>query len=92
MSETIEAIEVLGARLRVRRGALSGSAHEGRTPLGLVVVYRAVHGWAVLWWPRGTRQMGVHLLERAGSAADAAREATRRLRAIMRTCARAGAV
>ena len=90
MSETIE---VLGVEAKQRDGS-----YQARTPLGLVLVRRHVgYGWCVLWRPqgarsRGTRSMGVHLLEDAGSPADAAREATRRLRAIQRVCARAGAL
>ena len=86
MSETIE---VLGVEAR-----RTGESYQARTPLGLVLVLRCPGEpwWSALWMPRGARRMAVTLLESADSAADAAREATRRLRAIQRTCARAGAV
>ena len=85
MSETIE---VLGVEARQTR-----SGYEVRTPLGTVALYpEPGNRWRASWWPYRQRHVNVRLVSDEPSPADAAREATRRLRAIQRTCARAGAL
>lgn len=80
-------IEVLGCE--ARQG--EHGSYAARTALGLVLVMRWPDDprWCALWVPRGAKSMVVTLCEHEPIAADAAREATRRLRAIQRTCARA---
>lgn len=82
-----ETIEVLG--VMARRVGYDGEQYEARTPLGTVWVgYSRLRGWHAIWYVGAERVD----LGSADSAADAAREATRRLRAIQRVCARAGAL
>lgn len=87
-----DAIEVLGVEA-TRRGYSAGEQYEARTPLGTVLVHEIHAGWGAMWWPARQRRAPIQIVHgEARSPADAAREATRRLRAIQRTCARAGAV
>ena len=84
-----ETIEVLGCVAK----QTGGGGYQVRTPLGLVLILRlpGEPWWSALWVPRGARRMVLTLLGDHRTPADAAREATRRLRAIQRTCARAAA-
>lgn len=79
-------VEVLGVPV--------GRDGVARTALGLVLVRAPVSvGWSARWWPPYARA-GVDLVThelRVESAAKAAHEATKKLRAIMRACRRAEA-
>jgi len=83
-------IEVLGCEAR----QIEPHGWCAETPLGRVRVLRETATvWIADWWPAHEMRVDLVLhVDGHRSPADAAREATRRLRAIQRTCARAGAL
>lgn len=79
-------IEVLGVKARPV-GSGYASCYEARTPLGTVLVHEINAGWGAMWWPARQRRAPIQVVHgEARSPGDAAREATRRLRAIQRVC------